>query len=101
MKTFVQKNLLTLHTSKERNRRLKNLTLFFLGASATILVTNALTINPNITNSIMVMRDILLTNNGNPTGTTGVFLNGVNGSVNAIQYCDQNGTGCKTIANIG
>lgn len=91
---FIRKNLVEAVQRGKRNRVLKWLTLFFLWASATLLLAHATTIDPTISNAVTYLKQIILTSDGSSTATTWIFLDGSGGRVGANQICNVNGTGC-------
>ena len=100
MSSFRRKNLVETLYRNKRNRLLKWLTLFFLWASATLLLARAETvINPTISNAVSYMKQIFVTSDGTSNGTIGVVLNG-SGNIWASLYCDGSGANCKDMGNV-
>ncbi|MCX6823183.1 MAG: hypothetical protein NTX91_04315 [candidate division SR1 bacterium] len=55
------------------------MTMFFLGASAVMLATQAFDITTSLNNAVQYISQIFVTSDGTPSGTDGVFLDGTNG----------------------
>ena len=64
---------------RRRSYFFKYMTMFFLGASAVMLATQALDINTSLNNAVQYINQIFVTSDGSPTGTDGVFIDGSNG----------------------
>ena len=58
---------------------LKGATLFFLGTSVVLFMANAFEIVPSVPNAIQYIANIVLTQEGTNTSTTGVILQGSGG----------------------
>lgn len=58
----------------------KNLTIFFLGMSCVLFVTNAFNIEPIAPNAVIFIKSIFLTQSGNNTSATGIVLEWSGGS---------------------
>jgi hypothetical protein len=95
---FINKSLLV----PENSRRLafvKGMTLFFLGASATLLVANGLQIEPNLTQATTsILQKILLV--GGDNVATGVYLDGPNSKISAKTICTVDGVHCVDTSQI-
>jgi hypothetical protein len=75
MAYFRRTNLVDGAYKRERNKILKAVTIFLLGASLSILLANAdLIINPQISNSIAYIKQFFVTSDGTNNGTLGVIL---------------------------
>ena len=99
MAYFRRSNLVDGAYKRERNKILKAVTIFLLGASLSILLANAdLIINPQISNSIAYIKQFFVTSDGTNNGTLGVILQG--SWVFSTKYCNLSGTNCKTMEGI-
>ena len=70
--------------------------LFLLGVSAVYFASAYTDINTALINATQYIQKIVLTNDGNQSGVTGIVLDWVNGKISASQFCDLSWT-CKTI----
>jgi hypothetical protein len=60
---------------------LKYAVLFLFGVSAVYFAFAYTSINTALTNATQYIQNIILTDDGNQSGITGIFLNGVNGKI--------------------
>jgi len=76
--SFTSKNL--NHSARSGISFLKGATFFFLGMSIVMFMTQAFQIVPIARNTIQVIEKILLVQDGNYGGSTGIYLDGVSGN---------------------
>lgn len=74
---FTSKNL---QSHKSGMTFLKGATLFFLGMSVVMFMTQAFEIVPSVRNAKQYIQDIVFTIDGSATADTGIYLNGLSGN---------------------
>ena len=74
---FTSKNL---QHKKSGLTFIKGATLFFLGMSAVLFLTQAFDIVPSVTNRAQLIKEVLFTADGSQSGNTGAYIDGSGGN---------------------